>query len=46
MKTENREELDRIISELRSFKKEIRDWDYDADVLYCLNNALHALEQA
>lgn len=44
MKTENAETLKGIIKELEQFKSDIYDYDYDRDVLWCIQNALIALK--
>ena len=45
MKPDNRQELAEIIARLEQFKKDVHDYDYDADDLWLINEALGRLKQ-
>lgn len=45
MKPDNRKELEEIISRLEQFKQEIHDYDYDADTIWLIREALGRLKQ-
>ena len=44
MRSDLREEVEDLIERAKQVRQDIYDLDYDGDALYCLSNAIKALE--
>ena len=44
MRADLRDEVKELLDHARQVRQDIYDYDYDGDALYCLSNAIKAIE--